>query len=198
MPRIEVRAPAIPGVEESPAAVELQLSELRLLDGKVERGDWREALDMSQEFGGDALVGTSQLETGVSVSPLDVASLHGRVTIRLPARVRSQALGPAELGVSLETSALSVQLVELARDRFVLRAGRGGERVLGARAFNLEGLPLFTQHAGSETAPDGALELGFHVRGVPRRIELRVAEALHEAEYPFELRSGDRTIARAR
>jgi hypothetical protein len=197
MPRIEVRSPPIPGLVDNPSALELRLSELHLLDGTVQRGDWRETLDMSEEFGGDALVGTSQLETGVSASPGDVASLHGILRIRLPARVRGEELARADLGAALETPALSLRLVELGRDRFVLRATRGGERLLGAQAYNGDDLPLFTQHEGSQTTPAGALELAFQVRGVPRRIELRVADQLAEAEYPFVLSGGDRTVALA-
>lgn len=199
MPRIEVEAPDVPGLADAPSAVELRLRELHRTDGSVERGSWSETLRMSQGWGrSEGLVGSSQIETGVEGRAQDVASLRGEVRVRLPVRVRSETLPGVELGDGLDAPDLAVRLVERGRDRFVLRAARGAERLLGAQAYNAEGAPLWTTPGDVEATDAGALELAFQARGVPARIDLRVADELAEAAYPFVLDTGDRKLASAR
>ena len=198
MPRIEVRSPEIPGVADSPTAVELRLDEIRMLDGSVHTGVWSENLTMGQGFGKPGLTGSAQLQTGAEGSADDLASLHGSVLIRLPESAASLRFASAELGGGVEAPGLSVQLVELARDRFTLRASRGAERVLGARAFNGFGEELWIPHRSVERGEDGALAMQFQVKGVPAQIEIRYAEKLTRAEYPFTLAKNGPKIARAR
>ncbi len=141
-------------------------------------------------------MGSAQLQTGAQGSADDVASLHGSVLIRLPERVSTRRLASAELGAGVEAPGLSVQLVELARDSFTLRASRGAERVLGARAFNGFGEELWIPHRGIERGGDGTLAMQFQVKGVPVQIELRYAETLMRAEYPFVLAKNGQKLAR--
>ncbi|MGH0030738.1 MAG: hypothetical protein ACQGVC_13165 [Myxococcota bacterium] len=195
MPRIALQAPDIPGLAGSANAVQIVVSELRMHDGTAAAGPWSETLALAKGWGRDALTATAQLETGVPADPADVASLRGEVRIRLPARLRTERIDDAELGAGFESPDLAVRLVELARDRFVLRATRGGERLLGAQALNAFGDMLWTTPQGSETSASGALELAFEVKGVPRQIELRVAEELARAAFPFDLVQGEREVA---
>ena len=139
--------------------------------------------------------GSTHLQTGVSGSKEDLASLRGAVSIQLPESVATQDFATLEPGAELELPELSVQLVELGRDRLKLRARRNGERVLGARAFNDSGDELWIPHTRLERTEDGSFEIQFQVKGVPQRIELRYAERLARAEYPFVLTNGRQRVA---
>ena len=126
---------------------------------------------------------------------LDVASLRGTLVIRLPERVAALRFGRAELGAEVEAPGLSVRIAELGRDRFTLRASEGGDRVLGARAYNIFGDELWIPHSNVERRENGSVDLKLQVRGVPEKIELRYAEKLARAEYPFTLTKGDSQVA---
>lgn len=197
MPRLEVMAPEIPGVAGNPTAIQLSLDEIRMRDGSRHAGPWAEVLQMGQGFGKPGLTGSAQLRTGAEGSAEDVQSIAGRVTIRLPEQVGTQRFASTELGAGVTLPGLEVALVELGRDRFTLRASSGGERVLGARAFNAFGEELWMPDSSTEQGEDGTLALSFRVTGVPAEIELRYAEKLSSAEYPFVLAKGDSEVARA-
>jgi hypothetical protein len=195
MPRLQVQAPEIPGIADSPTAIELQLDELHMKDGVVHEGEWTEVLSMGRGFGKPGLVGSAQVQTGASGSSDEVEGLHGSLSIRLPQSVGSRRFDDTGLGSLLEAPGISVRLVELGRDRFTLRASRGSERVLGARAFNGFGEELWVPHSNIERRQDGSVDLQFQVKGVPEAIELRYATELAHAEYPFTLAKGRNQLA---
>ena len=198
MPHLQVSSPTIPGVADNPTAVELTLDELRMADGTVHRGAWSEVLAMSEGFGRPGMAGSTQIQTDAKGDGDSLQSVRGRVEVRLPEKVGTERFASRELGTGVETSDLSVKLVELARDRFTLRASQGGERVIGVKAFNAFGDELWVPHSSLGQGEDGSLELQFQVKGVPAEIELRYAEKLASAEYPFVLVRGGREVASTR
>jgi hypothetical protein len=205
MPRLQVHAPEIPNLEHSLSALELALEEIHLRDGRVRRESdppdeegivtlagperarqWAEILSMGRPFDETGLRGDASLETGARVEVDDVASLRGQLILRLPRRITTLTLPDAELGSSASGAGVSVTLAGLGRDRFTLRAGGEGEKVLGVRAYNASGDELAI--AQSRAVRDDAGWRGeFGVGGVVERIDIIVAGEIERVEYPFAL-----------
>jgi hypothetical protein len=79
-----------------------------------------------------------------------------------------------------------VTLTGLARDRFTLRAGGDGEKVLGVRAYNGRGDELaITQSRAVRDSTGWRGEFG--VGGIVQRIDVIVAPEIDRIEYPFGL-----------
>jgi hypothetical protein len=203
MPRFQVHAPEIPNLEHSLSALEIALEEVRLRDGSVRRaGDpteegvssagaerarqWAEILSMGRPLGEPGLRGDANLETGAPIEAAEVAGLSGNLILRVPRRIATLSLPDAALGSSASGGGVSVTLAGLARDRFTLRADRGGEKVLGVRAYNERGDELVITRSHALRDPSG-WRAEFGVAGSVRRIDVIVAPELDRIEYPFGL-----------
>jgi hypothetical protein len=114
-----------------------------------------------------------------------VRELRGALVVRLPRETGRVEL-PAELGAEAPLPGGRIALAELGRDRFVLRAERGGERVLAVRAFNASGAELWVLDATPERTPAG-WRAELQVKGVPARIEVVFASELESGRFAFAL-----------
>ena len=203
MPRFQVHAPDIPNLEHSLSALEIALEEVHLRDGSVRRASdpqeeigsfgaperarkWAEILSMGRPFGEPGLRGDANLETGASIEANEVAGLSGNLILRVPRRITTLTLAEAELGSSASGGGVSVTLAGLARDRFTLRAGGDGEKVLGVRAYNGRGDELAITQSRAVRDPAG-WRGEFGVGGVVARIDVIVAREIDRIEYPFGL-----------
>jgi hypothetical protein len=215
MPRFEVRAPKVPSLEQSLSGLEFMLDEIHLRNGIVHRppalgaaaagpvpgasptlsgvfssapetATWHQLVDLRESWGEEGLSGDVQLQTGAPGDAEDVARLVGTLVVRMPRRVAGYAFRQYELGATLSSASFSLVIAEIGRDRFTLRASRGGERVLAVRAFNAANQELSVPRAEVEHGPDG-WQGEFGVSGIPARIQVVVAETLETAEFPYTL-----------
>lgn len=220
MPRFEVHAPKVPGLEQSLSGVEFVLDEIHLRNGMVHRppaasadtgapdaaspfprapesaaglsssapdaATWQQLVELGESWDSEGLSGDVQLQTGAPGAAEDVARLVGTLVVRMPRRVATYAFADYELGAWFSSRAISLQIAEIGRDRFALRASRGGERVLAVRAYNAAGRELWVHGSRAERGPAG-WRGEFGVAGIPARVEVMVAEELDTAEYPYAL-----------
>jgi hypothetical protein len=193
--RIVVRTPDIPNVEHSLNALELELQQIRLRDGTVQRGSpdpvsapWHTRLAIGSAWGEEGLSGQAWLDTGMKAEVEAVESLDGVVRLRHPTGVRTLALEPAQLGQSADGGdGLHVTLSRVGRDTFTLSGPAGGHRVLGVTAFNSEGKRLAIQSAQvNET--DRGWSAVLQVSGIPHRLNVIVATGIERVDYGFVLR----------
>ena len=192
MPQFEVRAPEIPNLEDNLGALELSLREIELKDGTVHRpGDhpqsWSKMVALGDAWSGEGLRANVSLETGAEAQSEEVSAISGALVLRMPRDVSAVSLPELSLGAELRAPGFAAVVSELGRDRFVLRAAKGGERVLSVRAYNERGQPLWM--TGAEVSRSAAGWQGdFGVQGVPARIDVIVAGKLETAEFPFSMR----------
>jgi hypothetical protein len=211
MPRFEVRAPKVSSLEQSLSGLEFVLDEIHLRNGIVHRppapsagasmnppgsfssapetATWQQLVNLRESWGEEGLSGDVQIHTGAPGEAEGVARLVGTLVVRMPRRVASYAFHEYELGASLSSASVSLSIAEIGRDRFTLRASRGGERVLAVRAFNAEHEELWMTSAEVEHGPAG-WQGEFGVSGIPARVQVVLAETLETAEYPYTLALG--------
>jgi hypothetical protein len=147
---------------------------------------WQQLVDLSESWGSEGLSGGVQLETGAPGAAEDVARLVGTLVVRMPRRVATYAFAEYELGAWFSSRGIELRIAEIGRDRFALRAARGGERVVAVRAYNAAGGELWIHSSTAERGPAG-WRGEFGVSGIPARVEVMVAEKLDTAEYPYAL-----------
>jgi hypothetical protein len=157
-----------------------------LFSSAPETATWQQMVDLSESWGSEGLSGDVQLQTGAPGAAEDVARLVGTLVVRMPRRVATYAFAEYELGAWFSSRGISLRIAEIGRDRFALRASRGGERVLAVRAYNAAGRELWIQSSTAERGPTG-WRGEFGVSGIPARVEVMVAEKLDTAEYPYAL-----------
>ena len=107
----------------------------------------------------------------------------------MPAKATTLTLNDVQLGSVISAPGFSAVVSELGRDRFAIRSTEGGEKLLALRAFNADGERLSTDSTSAERTPTVWLS-NYQVRGVPRRLEIVVADELESATYPFRLEMG--------
>jgi hypothetical protein len=194
--RLTVIAPNVPNLTYHATALELALTGVGLVDGRVvapaqdaaARERARAVLNARRQFGRTDVEARTRLATGVADAATDVARLDGQVVLRIPQVVDSFELAAVEPGKSVVSKGTVVALRELGRDRLTLQLDGPLERFFSVRAFAPDGHELASEETSVPSpASSGPHELRFEVHGQPARIVVQLVRDHTERRYAFRI-----------
>jgi hypothetical protein len=194
--RLTVIAPNVPNLTYHATALELALTGVGLVDGRVvspsedavAREHARALLNARRQFGRTDVEARTRLATGVADDATGVARLDGQVVLRIPQVVDSFELAAVEPGKSVVSKGTVVSLRELGRDRLTLQLSGPLERFFSVRAFAADGHELASEETNVPSpASPGPHELRFEVHGQPARVVVQLVRDHSERRYAFRI-----------
>lgn len=188
--------PPLENVEGALTAVVLDVDSLTLADGSVQRptdanAPWRVFLPLKGAGGNRSyLEARGRIDTGVKTErETHVKSINGRVSLRLPVKLKPIRIPGRALGAVQETACGPVQLTQIGRERVKIAGAGDAGCIFAVRPIDAAGQELWT--SDGEVAPaEGGWSLTLDVKGSADTFELVTAPKSQVKTYPFTLDLG--------
>ena len=193
--RLELLAPVMPNMVNNLSALRIQLQELELKDGskyaapQKEGVSWLQPLELNQYTGNDYLSDSISLDIGIKAAAEEVASLRGKLILRVPQALATLSLETVMVGQGAKGEGLEVVISKLARDNITLSVADPdqGDKIMAVKAFNKEGKELWVPFSEVKYQ-DGAWQGSFKINGIAERIDIIYATKLQQTDYPFSFK----------
>ena len=185
--------PPLENLEGALTAAVLDVDSLTLTDGSVQRptdanAPWRLFLPLSSKV--SYLEARGRIDTGIKTErETQVKSITGRVSLRLPVKLKHIRIPGRALGAVQETACGPVRLTQIGRERVEIAGAGDAGCIFAVRPIDAAGQELWT--SSGEIAPAGAgWSLTLDVKGGADTFELVMAPKSQVKTYPFTLELG--------
>lgn len=187
--------PPLKNLDGALSAAEIQLDALTLADGTVQRpaadaSPWTSMVFLKR-FGDDPYRGDASIDTGLEVKRQDLASVSGRVLLRVPRAMEITTVSAAEVAATTDTACGPVLLTEVSQRGLSIEGTGDPACIYAAHALGADDKEMQISDAKLETRP-GAWVAKVSTNGTPSAIELVVGKEVERMEFSFEAAVGKR------
>lgn len=144
-----------------------------------------------KRFGDDPYRGDASIDTGLEVKRQDLASVSGRVLLRVPRAMEITTVSAAEVAATTDTACGPVLLTEVSQRGLSIEGTGDPACIYAAHALGADDKEMQISDAKLETRP-GAWVAKVSTNGTPSAIELVVGKEVERMEFSFEAAVGKR------
>lgn len=180
--------PSLQNLDGSLSAAQIRLDALTLTDGTVQRptanaSSWASMVSL-KHFGDDPYRGDASIDTGLEIKRQDLASVAGRVLLRMPRAVASATVSTAEVGATTDTACGPVLLTEVSQRGLSIEGSGDPACIYAAHALGADGKEMQIGDTKIEMRP-GVWVAKLSTNGTPNAIELVAGKDVEQVEFPF-------------